>query len=39
MKKFLDLITDEVTKAFVECGYDAKYAKVTENIQDIIFAT
>ena len=29
MKKFLDLITDEVTKAFVECGYDAKYAKVT----------
>ncbi len=29
MKKILDLITDEVTKAFVECGYDAKYAKVT----------
>ena len=29
MKKFLDLITEEVTKAFVECGYDAKYAKVT----------
>ncbi len=29
MKKFLDLITDEVTKAFVECGYDAKYGKVT----------
>jgi len=23
------LITDEVTKAFTECGYDAKYAKVT----------
>ena len=29
MKKFLDLITEEVTKAFIECGYDAKYAKVT----------
>lgn len=29
MKKILDLITDEVTKAFVACGYDAKYAKVT----------
>lgn len=28
MKKILDLITDEVTKAFTECGYDAKYAKV-----------
>ena len=25
----MDLITDEVTKAFTECGYDAKYAKVT----------
>ena len=29
MKKILDLITDEVTKAFTECGYDAKYAKFT----------
>ena len=29
MKKILDLITDEVTKAFTECGCDAKYAKVT----------
>ena len=29
MKKILDLSTDEVTKAFTECGYDAKYAKVT----------
>ena len=29
MKKILDLITDEVTKAFTECGYDAKYTKVT----------
>ena len=29
MKKILDLITDEVTKAFTECGYAAKYAKVT----------
>ena len=29
MKKILDLITDEVTKAFTECGYDAKYAKAT----------
>ena len=29
MKKILDLITDEVTKAFVACGYDEKYTKVT----------
>lgn len=29
MKKILDLITDEVTKAFTECGYDAKYGRVT----------
>ena len=29
MKKILDLITDEVTKACTDCGYDAKYAKVT----------
>ena len=29
MKKILDLITEEVTKAFVECGYDKKYGKVT----------
>lgn len=29
MKKILDLITDEVTKAFTACGYDEKYAKVT----------
>ena len=29
MKKILDLITDEVTKAFMDCGYDAKYGKVT----------
>lgn len=29
MKKILDLITEEVTKAFVEAGYDAKYGKVT----------
>ena len=29
MKKILDLITDEVTKAFTDCGYDAKYGKVT----------
>lgn len=29
MKKILDLITEEVTKAFVACGYDAKYAKAT----------
>ena len=29
MKKILDLITEEVTKAFVECGYDEKYGKVT----------
>lgn len=29
MKKILDLITDEVTRAFVESGYDAKYGRVT----------
>ena len=29
MKKILDLITDELTKAFTDCGYDAKYGKVT----------
>ena len=29
MKKILDLITDEVTRAFTECGYDAKYGRVT----------
>ena len=27
MKKILDLITGEVTQAFVDCGYDAKYGK------------
>ena len=29
MKKILDLITEEVTRAFAECGYQEKYAKVT----------
>lgn len=29
MKKILDLITEEVTKAFAEAGYDSKYGKVT----------
>ena len=29
MKKLIELITDEVTKAFVEAGYDEKYGKVT----------
>lgn len=29
MKKILDLITEEVTRAFSGCGYDAKYGKVT----------
>ena len=29
MKKLLDLISEEVTKAFAECGYDEKYGKVT----------
>lgn len=29
MKKLLDLISEEVTKAFVACGYDEKYGKVT----------
>ena len=28
MKKLIELITDEVTKAFVEAGYDEKYAKL-----------
>ena len=27
MKKLLDLITDEVTEAFVIAGYDGKYGK------------
>ena len=29
MKKILDLITEEVTKAFVQAGYEEKYGKVT----------
>ena len=29
MKKLLDLITDEVTEAFVIAGYDGKYGKAT----------
>ena len=29
MKKLLDLISEEVTRAFVECGYDEKYGRVT----------
>ncbi len=29
MKKLLDLISEEVTKAFVENGYDEKYGRVT----------
>lgn len=29
MKKLLDLITEEVTKAFVDAGYDEKYGRVT----------
>ena len=29
MKKILDLISEQVEKAFVECGYDAKYGRVT----------
>ena len=29
MKKILDLITAEITQAFVDCGYDSKYGKVT----------
>ncbi len=29
MEKILDLIADEVKKAFVSCGYDEKYAGVT----------
>ncbi len=29
MKKLLDLITEKVTAAFTEAGYDAKYGKVT----------
>ena len=36
MKKILDLITAEITQAFVDCGYDAKYGKVTlSNRQDL----
>ena len=29
MKKILDFITEEMKRAFVECGYDESYAKVT----------
>lgn len=29
MKKILELITEEITKAFEEAGYDASYGKVT----------
>ena len=29
MKKIIDMITDEMTVAFTEAGYDASYAKVT----------
>ena len=29
MKKFIDLITEEVTAAFEQAGYDPKYGKVT----------
>lgn len=29
MKKILDVITEEVKAAFLACGYDEKYAKVT----------
>lgn len=29
MKKILNLITEEVAKAFTTCGYDEKYARVT----------
>ena len=29
MKKLIDLISEEVTKAFVNAGYDEKYGKVT----------
>lgn len=29
MNKLIDVITEEVTKAFVACGYDAKYGRVT----------
>ena len=29
MKKLINLISDEVTKAFAEAGYDEKYGKVT----------
>lgn len=29
MKKIIDIITQEVTAAFVQCGYDAKFGAVT----------
>ena len=29
MKKLIDLITEEVTKAFTDAGYDEKYGRVT----------
>ena len=29
MKTVVELLTDELKKAFPECGYDEQYAKVT----------
>lgn len=29
MREVLTLITEEVTKAFVSCGYEEKYGKVS----------
>lgn len=29
MKTVVELLTDELKKAFAECGYDEQYAKVT----------
>ena len=39
MEKMLDLITGEVTKAFIACGYDEKYARVTLSNRPICAST
>ena len=29
MKTMIELITDKIKEAFIQCGYDEKYARVT----------
>ena len=39
MKKLINLISEEVTKAFVSAGYDEKYGKVTHFQTDRTFVS